>query len=398
MTTARNEKPGIGLALSGGGVRAAAFHAGVLQYLAEQGKLEQVVHVSSVSGGSLLAGLVFHIGGGQWPSSEAYASDVFPRLKKTLTTQSLQCSGLVRLLLNPLNWRFLLSRANVIAQAIEGLWGVTAKLDAIGNSPVWSINGTTGETGRRFRFKNSTMGDYELGYATTAKFSLARAMAVSAAFPGGVGPLALKTEDFEWEKRGQWGAGIPQPYEPPFKRIHLYDGGLYDNLGIEPLFDVGSQELKADKTLRSKVTYLVVSDGGAPLARRAIPHPLNPFRFKRIADIALDQTRALRVRAFVNFLQRNPAAGAFLGIGAAAESSIRRFSEGRSDIATKLLAQPWLSARDVKTAETYATTLHKMPGSSFDLIAKHGYETAKWNIEMMSLDPTCNTNPSKSAL
>lgn len=50
----------IGIALSGGGVRAAAFHAGVLKRLAERGLLEHVAHVSTVSGGSLFTGLVFH--------------------------------------------------------------------------------------------------------------------------------------------------------------------------------------------------------------------------------------------------------------------------------------------------------------------------------------------------
>ena len=38
----------IGSALSGGGVRTAAFHAEVLQYLASRGKLEKVVWMASI--------------------------------------------------------------------------------------------------------------------------------------------------------------------------------------------------------------------------------------------------------------------------------------------------------------------------------------------------------------
>lgn len=377
-------KKAIGLALSGGGVRAAAFHAGVMRYLAEKGLLEDVLHVSSVSGGSLFVGMVFRLADYRWPGSQAYMSDVFPRFREMLTKQSLQWSAVARLLLNPFNWRFLLSRANVLAQAIEVLWDVRKPLSAIGASPVWSINCTTGETGRRFRFKGVTMGDYELGYADAGDFSLARAMAISAAFPGGIGPLTVKGGAFQWMKRKQWSVGEPEPYQLPFDRLHLYDGGLYDNLGIEPMFDVGSQELKSDGTLRSDITYLLVSDGGAPLARQTIPHPLNPFRFKRIADIALDQSRALRVRAFVNFLQRNPTAGAYVGIGAAAESSIKRFAKGREAFVAELLAGVWLSSEDAKRAATYSTNLHRLTESSFDLLARHGYETAKWNVEMMS--------------
>ncbi|HPF07510.1 MAG TPA: patatin-like phospholipase family protein, partial [Spirochaetota bacterium] len=66
----RKNRRRIGLALSGGGVRAAAFHSGVLKYLAEKGKLEDVNHISSVSGGSLFTGLVFSINSGRWPSSK----------------------------------------------------------------------------------------------------------------------------------------------------------------------------------------------------------------------------------------------------------------------------------------------------------------------------------------
>lgn len=63
--TQQLKREGIGLAHSGGGVRAAAFHPGVLQYLAEQCLLEQVTRISSVSGGSLFAGLVWRTHGQQ---------------------------------------------------------------------------------------------------------------------------------------------------------------------------------------------------------------------------------------------------------------------------------------------------------------------------------------------
>lgn len=377
----------LSVALSGGGVRAAAFHAGVMRYLAEQGRLEDVVHVSSVSGGSLFVGMVFCLSGYKWPSSEAYLTEVFPRFRQILTTQSLQWSALRRLVLNPLNWRFLLSRANVLAHAIEATWGVRGELAAIGKSLTWSINCTTAETGRRFRFKRMTMGDYELGYANAEAFSLAKAMAISAAFPGGIGPLSVKTKDFQWEKlSGEWGKGqgSVMPFAPPFKRLHLYDGGLYDNLGIEPLFDIGRQALKADETLERQANFLLVSDAGAALARKPILHPLNPFRFKRIADIALDQTRSLRVRALMNFLQQEPESGAYLGIGAAASANIRRFAAGREPVAARLQTHGWVQEAETRLAAAYRTTLCRMTEPSFDLIARHGYETAKWNLELLA--------------
>lgn len=387
MTKMVAEQQTLSVALSGGGVRAAAFHAGVMRYLAERGRLENVVHISSVSGGSLFVGMVFCLSGSKWPGSEAYLTEVYPRFRQILTTRSLQWSALRRLILNPLNWRFLLSRANVLAQAIKATWGVRGELAAIGKFPTWSINCTTAETGRRFRFKRMTIGDYELGYANAKEFSLAKAMAISAAFPGGIGPLSVKSKDFQWEKRpGEWvkGQGSALQCAPPFKRLHLYDGGLYDNLGIEPLFDIGRQELKADETLDHQANFLLVSDAGAALARKPILHPLNPFRFKRIADIALDQTRSLRVRALMNFLQQEPESGAYLRIGAAADASIRRFAKGREAVAARLQGHGWLPDAEALSAATYATTLCRMHEPSFELIARHGYETAKWNLELMA--------------
>lgn len=382
----------IGLALSGGGVRAAAFHAGVLRYLAEKSLLESVAHVSSVSGGSLFTGLVFSISGYKWPASFNYISVVLPRIRALLTTESLQYGAVYRLLFNPLNWRFVLSRANVVAQTIKDLWGIDVPLRTLGVKPAWSINATTGETGRRFRFKAGRMGDYELGYADAADFPLSYAMAVSAAFPGGIGPLSIRPKEFHWSKREYWeSADGEKPVELPFTRLHLYDGGIYDNLGIEPLFDVGKQTLKANGP--DGINYLVVSDAGAALARGPIPPPYNPLRFRRVADIAFDQTRALRVRALVHFLQSNPAAGAYLQLGANPVESINRLSKGEENVGA-LLAQPWLNAIALKRAAAFPTTLRQMTPDAFDMLEKHGFETTKWNTELFV--DNMENNPSKT--
>ena len=48
----------MGMALSGGGVRAAVFHLGALARLASDDLLEDVTFISTVSGGSMVVGLV----------------------------------------------------------------------------------------------------------------------------------------------------------------------------------------------------------------------------------------------------------------------------------------------------------------------------------------------------
>src|SRR5205823_12549906 len=55
-------EPGIALCLSGGGYRAMLFHVGALTRLNELGYLPKIDRVSSVSGGSITAGVL----GKQW--------------------------------------------------------------------------------------------------------------------------------------------------------------------------------------------------------------------------------------------------------------------------------------------------------------------------------------------
>src|SRR6201982_1630931 len=45
----------IGFALSGGGFRATLFHLGLVRFLRDAGILRQVTHITSVSGGSIMA-------------------------------------------------------------------------------------------------------------------------------------------------------------------------------------------------------------------------------------------------------------------------------------------------------------------------------------------------------
>src|SRR5688572_887769 len=54
----RNPEDGIALCLSGGGYRAMLFHVGALWRLNEWGYLPKLARISSVSGGSITAGVL----------------------------------------------------------------------------------------------------------------------------------------------------------------------------------------------------------------------------------------------------------------------------------------------------------------------------------------------------
>lgn len=340
----------VALALSGGGIRAMMFHLGVIRCLAERGGLEFVTRISTVSGGSLLLGLILHKCDYRWPSSEQFLSTVYPSLRKDFCSRSLQW-GAVRQLLRPSNWRYLLSRSNLLAKALQDEWGITAGLSELDKAPEWSINGTTAETGRRFRFKHDSLGDYILGYASPGDFPLADALAVSAAFPGGFGPLSLITRRFVWKKRSEWNAPIESAgvTEIGYGKLHLYDGGVYDNLGLEPFFDAGRSIPKSD------VDFIYVSDAGAPLASGFPQFSLSPWRLKRVADIMSDQARALRVRTFMSYLEKDTTRGsyAYIGMPATAEHCI-----------------------DGLQPANFPTTLRRVTTREFDAIAGHGFTVA----------------------
>jgi NTE family protein len=326
-----------------------AFHLGVLRRMAELGLLDRVSHVSSVSGGSLIVGLVLLENRLEWPRSQVFLDQVIPRLRANLSQRSMQW-GAIRQLARPLNWRFIASRANLLAAALKNEWGATMALAELPEVPEWSINGTNAENGRRFRFKRHDLGDYLSGYADARRYPLANALAVSAAFPGGFGPLSIKTNEFTWYKR-EWDApkGSEASVPPLFEKFHLYDGGVYDNLGLEPFFDAGRNIAKLSGP------YILVSDAGLPLGSNPLGRAINPFRLKRVADIMSDQARALRVRTFVNYIQQAPDRGGFVFIGCQAQG---------------------MDAALADRAKAFPTTLRRLTLTEFDDLVRHGAEAA----------------------
>lgn len=325
-----------------------AFHLGVLRFLAEKSALERIVQVSTVSGGSLLVGLLLHHNRMRWPLSKDF-ENVFSLMRDELCGRSLMWASLSQLA-RPWNWNDILSRANLVAKALNH-WGIRASLSDLPVVPEWSINGTTSENGRRFRFKRETVGDWVFGYADGSNFPLAKAMAVSAAFPGGIGPISFRTGSMQWKKRKNWNDEFAEDVKLPFKLLHLYDGGVYDNLGIEPFFDVGLQKPKIDDL------GIYCSDAGAPLKVGPAAGPLSPWRLKRVMDIMSEQSRALRVRAFANYLASSRAPrGVYLSI----DTNLKAQHE-----------EAW------RISVNFKTNLNKLRVVEFDAITSHGYAVAR---------------------
>ena len=130
----------------------------------------------------------------------------------------------------------------------------------------------------------------------------------------------------------------------------MHDRDVYDNLGLEPLFDTGNASPKHPGEV------IIVSDAGAPLKRGFSLFAMNPWRFKRLADIVAEQTRAVRVRTFWQYLKQSPVRGAYLYINTPVTDSA-----------------PCPSAT---FAASFPTTLRKLTLSEFDGLSEHGYRVA----------------------
>src|SRR5262249_28151594 len=141
--------------LSGGGVRAAVFHLGVLRRLATDGLLERVTFLSTVSGGSMVTGLVYTLAGNRWPTSAEFLSPVFGRARTTLTSVDVQGDFTRRIILQP--WLLRSGRAKVLSKIMQDSWQVGMRLNELADVPRWVINATTFQTGKDWQFMRKRM-------------------------------------------------------------------------------------------------------------------------------------------------------------------------------------------------------------------------------------------------
>ena len=350
----------IAMALSGGGVRASAFHAGVMQRLAASDLMDQLTFLSTVSGGSLIAGLIFCSNNHRWPDSQTYLKSVLPKIQDQLTSGSLQYSYAWRALVLPT--RLLRGRAHILADQLSSQWGIKGTLDQLPDEPRWFINSTCYETGKNWRFSKLRMGDYRTNYVVAPVFPIAEAIASSAAVPGLIGPLVIRSREFEWSRYEQ---GQLVPGEPAAARFELWDGGVYDNLGTESLF-------KPAGGCRDGIDFLIVSDASAALdmSLRSLKRTLKPgHRTLRLVNIATDQVRGLRARTMVAEFSSGRMNGAYLRMGNTAEEiySAAKLQAPTGSFLTKSSAQK---------AANFPTTLRRLRNEEFEMLCRHGYEVA----------------------
>jgi predicted acylesterase/phospholipase RssA len=247
-TRAKPPNESLGLALSGGGSRAAAFHLGTIEGLNEVALLDEVDVVSSVSGGSVFAGA--------WLAARWKGHD----LRTFLDFMADQLGhGFVARSVNFRACKLVLpsyTRSNLLSETFDDALMYGMPLSELPKRPLLCINASvmnTGQVGKFSRHGFSSTGLYAPGRTQSFSnpiiplpdFPVALAATASAAFPVGLPPVYLMRC-----KHIPPGWGGPDLAD--HKRFALTDGGVLENLGVQTLL----------KSRRFGAWNLIVSDAG----------------------------------------------------------------------------------------------------------------------------------------
>ncbi len=278
---AKGVEPGMALCLSGGGYRAMVFHMGVIWRLHETGLLNTLKRISSVSGGSITAGVLAL----KWDK---------------LAGQPFERKSFEREFIAPLS---ALARETIdVGSATLGLmWpgGVSGRIAAsydkylfhgatlqnLPDEPRFVINATNVQSGALWRFMKPYMADYRVGMVDQPKTPLAVAVAASSAFPPVLSPLRMPLDPATVRTV----EGNDLHIEPYTSNVVLTDGGVYDNLGLE--------------TAWKRYDTILVSDAGGQMEPEGEPSTDWAGHSYRVLNLIDNQVRALRKRQVIESYQ-----------------------------------------------------------------------------------------------
>ena len=297
--TPPSKRRGIGLCLSGGGFRATLFHLGAIHRLFELGIATRPDFdtITSVSGGSLTAA--------QWAIAEAQAKaenrpldftrDI-ARPLQALTSRDIRTGAMTKKFLLPWNW---FRGAFVIDAMIDKFEDAFGKgtLNLLPDHPRFVFCGTDMAFGANFVFERDRVGSYLAGYAPPEGFTLAQAVAASACFPPLFGPLRIDRAHERF--RGGRAKGVSADERKQIlEDLRVTDGGVYDNMGLEPVW----------KSHR----VVLVSDAGGLMDAEADKNFF--WRIQRYQSIQDTQARALRKRFLISGYTQGTINGAYFGV------------------------------------------------------------------------------------
>ena len=284
--------PRLGLALSGGGLRATLFHLGVVRFLRDAGLLGDVTHLVSVSGGSILgAHLALNWGryNGSAADFEGAASKIIDFVQADARNQIARRMPF----LAPI--RFLrrlalrgVSRSVTPTGLLEKLYAKylygDARVHQLPETPELHLLTTNMSEGGLCSFtraglimQHRTSAGTKVELLPARLTPVALAVTASSAFPGFFPPALITANDL----------GLSEGEFPPQT---FTDGGVYDNLGVR-VFDLLEH-------LDPSLDQILVSDVGKPFSI-VRSHSLGMIgRAMRASDILWDRVGQLEQQKF----------------------------------------------------------------------------------------------------
>jgi NTE family protein len=241
--TGRQLDDGPALCLSGGGFRAMLFHTGVLWRLNECGILPKLKRISSVSGGSIIAGQLAM----KWDSMD-FSSGTAPNFKEQIVDPIMNLANHSIDIWAGLKGIFSFgSISKYVAKSYSKFLFDDTSLHQIttkdpDNSPFFIFNSTSVQSGVLWRFTRDYMWDYRVGKIADRTVPLAIAIAASSAFPPFLSPLTLHFEPSDFVAD----SGTDMQEDRFRTRVVLTDGGVYDNIGLETVWKNFKQVLVSD--------------------------------------------------------------------------------------------------------------------------------------------------------
>lgn len=350
MQTSVKDEDSIGVALAGGGVRAAMYSLGALMYLVDSGYCQYVTEMSSVSGGSITNAFI----GQRINFQKAHEhprefDDVAKDLARTLTEKSLLPVGriiaayvtvaaLELLALHyiwvrlDLGWLGSLGRALVLVASLL-LFGVLwmlrgAYLSVRLNRLLFSndssapttistlksdithvICATDLNSGQPFYFTNFAdciMGNYRWGFWKCEGLPLTSAVRASAAFPAAFPPKWLRLSKASRADAAVDEARRRLTHENPPESVFLVDGGVWNNIATSWFEEDRPLSALYTRKVQFRPKRLLVVNATAPFRRRTtLPLLGLPFGevvgLTRVIDILLSSTIAPRVTSLTDW-------------------------------------------------------------------------------------------------
>jgi NTE family protein len=345
-------RSGIGLCLSGGGFRAALFHLGALRRLHELGILQRIRWISSVSGGSIIAG---HLAQCQLRNGregrlefDNWQTDVVEPFRR-FAARDLRTWPVLK---NALwNW-FLPGPLLRSLESRYAKWVTSMRLTDLPELPEYVFCATDLTFGVNWEFSRKRVGSYKAAWHLPHDVTVARAITASACFPPLFGPMRINTPHII--SLGESPDASTRAKRP--ETIALTDGGVYDNMATEPVW--------------KKAATVLVSDCGAPFE---FVEGRPPWRtLLRYSAVLSRQAQSLRIRALQGVWHREPSARVYDGTRWHLASGKSAKSPAGSEGYSEDLAKRWIAA--------IRTDLDNFSEAEMSILENHGYLNADYRI------------------